>query len=292
MFQQIELGTTLKPIAIERYKASENHQDVIAVVSRKIGGVQMHYREGIGFFYCFGGQCCEDLGLAQVRYILPVLVYSGLRDIRRRDYGLPVTMKYMALGRDAYESQILTKEQINSNLHGQDLLVTCTDEQYQKLTFDVVGPNKWRGDELIKKEVQTLWAEYQRLIGMSVARKLTPEKYRELCEKSDEAKGKKDRVPPERQRQPTPDAATHSLQLNSGANSSDLELGTSSPEQPVITAGNDLLDDPTPAKTPEKGATMKTAAPTASPKNVTATPAPTAGSFDDLIDAPPGAPKP
>lgn len=279
MFQPLELGSALKPIAIERYKASEHHEDVIAVVSRKIAGVHMHYREGIGFFYCFGGKCCEDLSLPQVRYVLPVLVYST-QDVTTRSYGLPITMKYLILGRDAYESQILTKERINSNLHVQDLLVTCTDEGYQKLSFDIVGPAKWRDPKNGMTDlVKSLWAEYQRLIAMSVARKLTPEKYAELVEKSLEDKGKKDRVPPERQRIPAPDVAVHKLELHAPPSGDGLDLGAPLPTAALPSASDvDILDEPVAA-----GSSMKKAEVVVSGSAGIPAPGASKVSFEDLV---------
>lgn len=280
-FHQIELGDKLKSIAVERYKASEGHKDVIAVVSKKIAAVHMHYQEGVGFFYCFQGKCCEDLGLPSVRYILPVLVYT-LRDIRTRDYGMPLSLKYMALGKDVYESQILSKLEISQDLNMKDLLVTCTDEGWQKITIDVIGPNSWRDPKKgMVDTVKMLYDEYKRLISLSVARSITESKYVELCEKAAENPKKKDRVPSERQRSPSPDGSA-SLALRSSRPEAD-DLGVGSATSAITNGGGSVdldgdLDAAAAIATPVAGAT---------PHPGGATPSSTPADFDSLIDPTP-----
>lgn len=168
-----KLGDIIKPIAIERAKFAVGHDMAIAVVSKDISVATVHFEPGVGFFYCFKGSCCKSGGLPQIRYILPVVEYST-RDVS--DYGGPVIMKYLPVGQDVYNS-ILLKDKINSDITAKDLYVTCTDEKYQKLSFEVLGDVKWKKDPVIMEQVKKLWGEYNNLIELSVARNLDEEAY-------------------------------------------------------------------------------------------------------------------
>ena len=115
------------------------------------------------------------------KYIVPVVHYTRTS---RDSYGLPVSVKYLTLGREMYESGLMTKQQIledqghGKNLNDVDLMVTCTDEQYQRLTVDVLNQSaRWRDDKAIHAEVQKQYREYVSLIGLSVAREITAEQF-------------------------------------------------------------------------------------------------------------------
>lgn len=179
MFQQIELGAKVKSVAIERFKAVENVTDVIAVISRKIAATNCHYAPQTGYFYCFKGECCRDLGLPSQRYILPVVRYT-LENLKLRKYGLPVTLHYWALAKAGYEQEIAMKEEIHGDITHVDMAVSCEDANFQKNKYEVVGPAAWRANKEIYEVVKELFAEYQNLIEMSCARTLTPETFLKL----------------------------------------------------------------------------------------------------------------
>lgn len=164
----LKLGDTIKPIAVERYKASKNQKDVISILTPNIQAAHMHFTKGIGGYYCFEGACCHMEGLPTTRYIIPIVKYSMI-DMAKFVYGLPVFVQYFSVAKDRYD-EILTKNRLNKDITSVDLLVSCTDEAYQKITLDVMGPCLWRQDPNIKKEVKDLYQEYNNLVGVSVAR--------------------------------------------------------------------------------------------------------------------------
>ncbi len=60
--QQIKLGDKLKPVAIERFKMETGAKAIVAVLSNDISGIIQHYHQNTGYFYCFQGECCKQLG--------------------------------------------------------------------------------------------------------------------------------------------------------------------------------------------------------------------------------------
>lgn len=176
--QQVKFGDLLKPIAIERYRGSVKSPDIGSVISKNIQVSTMHFVEGMGYIYCFGGDCCRDEGLPQVRYVLPFLVYT-IENAVQLKYGTPVFLKYLSLGKEAYQLLIL-KDAVSKDLTHKDMYVSCSDESYQKLSFEIIGGSKWRENSEILAEVKSLFSEYQSLIGGSLARTLTEESYKRL----------------------------------------------------------------------------------------------------------------
>jgi len=156
---------------IERYKASEGKVDRASVISDVVKAISIHYKQGVGQFHCWEGVCCEREGLPNIRYALPVIIYDT--DSR----GTPVTgefeVKYLQLGEDAYKG--LEVLHLSVPLTTIDLLVICTDEGYQKCTFQNVGPAAWLTNEQMKAAViesfQIKWPKFE----ISVARTVGPE---------------------------------------------------------------------------------------------------------------------
>ena len=137
----LRFGEIVKSLAIEKYRGSKGAKDIVSVLSLDIGSAHMHFADGVGYFYCFSGICCQLLDLARTYYIVPIIQYTA-RDIN--DYGLPVQVKYLSLSPSAYESDLLLKQSIaqktGTSIDKQDMLITCTDESYQKLVFQTLGP--------------------------------------------------------------------------------------------------------------------------------------------------------
>lgn len=177
MFVPISIGDLVKPIAVEKFRGSEGTREVVAVMSTKVNAAGIHFSPGMGYFYCFKGRCCQELGLAQLRYVIPLICYTVQETHPKTQvptkWGSPMVAKYLALGKDAYESDLLVKHQLQGDITKFDLLVSCVDDQYQKLKFEVMGPCQWRTRKESIPEVQELAKEYRSLIGLSVARTLS-----------------------------------------------------------------------------------------------------------------------
>lgn len=247
MFTPLALGEKLKSVAIERYKAVEGMVDVISVVSRAIASTNAHYAPGIGFFYCWRGACCEQLGLPQQRYILPIVQYT-VESLKNRKYGVPVMMYYLPLSQAQYNTKILTIEDIQQDITTVDLAVTCSDAGYQKNDFQVVGAAMWRKDKVIAENLKELWKDYKSLIEMSCARTLDEQLFLKLLS----ANGAEN-VPDHNQRNPPPPK-------NNLTGRKQLSLGAKKAAPAAEEMGNDMgLDDPTPlweSKTPGEPPTV------------------------------------
>jgi len=176
MLEEVDLGTKVVPAAIQKYRGALGVRDVISVVSRKIQVAKAHYQDGVGYFHCFRGSCCENLGFAKIRYILPIVHYTG----DNKKYGMPVYLKFLFLAKEAYEEEFLVMDELREDITKLDILVTCSDEQFQKLNFKEVGPAVWRNSNEIKQVLVNEQPSYKKLITMSVARILDEQTYQNI----------------------------------------------------------------------------------------------------------------
>lgn len=172
--RSLKWGETIPSSGVERYRGSKNVNDIVAIPIMNVQGAHINYLEGLGYFYNLPGSIMSKVvpKLPSTKYIVPIVQYTSRDGIN--DYGAPVTMKYLSLNPDGYESDLMLKQEIEvkkgSSLDKMDLLITCTDDQYQKLTFQVLGPSVWRMDKAIAAEVKKLYREYVATVEQSVAR--------------------------------------------------------------------------------------------------------------------------
>jgi len=181
-----EIGDTLSPFAIEKLYMATGQLMRAGILSLKIRIVRIHYIEGVGYFHCFDGQCCEDNGIPSVRYLYPIIVYptdnKGKLLVDRDKVDLSnCEFKILAVGKDDNQS-LITKNEIQAdegrNITHVDLLLTCTDSGYQKKDYDVVGDAVWREimkdqKEMYKKQLTLFHTKAEQTLG----RVFTTEKY-------------------------------------------------------------------------------------------------------------------
>ena len=175
--KKMNFGDRVQSAQIEKYKGVEGVRDVIAVLSKKeIFAAQFHYVQGLGPFYCFEGSCCVRHRLPQVKTIVPIVKYA-VRDQHRLDRGLPISVQYLSLSKSTYD-EFIVKDEIHGGISKHDLLVQCSDANFQKLSFEVIpGTPQWKVDPEIKTVVMREFDRYMNLIEMSIARMFTPEQY-------------------------------------------------------------------------------------------------------------------
>lgn len=174
----INFGDEVRSIAIEKFRAAKGVNDIIAIPMRSIDVAYIHYHPNMGYFYCFQGECCQSFGLPSMRYILPMVQYTPAGPGDFRSYGEPLLVKYLAMGKDSYQAMKL-KDQVTGNITTKDLLVSCSDETYQKLTFEVLGEAKWLSDPAMREKVVKMAQVYKSLVGLSVAKSYTPAQFAE-----------------------------------------------------------------------------------------------------------------
>lgn len=256
MFVPIKIGDLVKPIAVEKYRGSEANRSVIAVMSTQANAAGIHFSPGMGYFYCFRGRCCQELGLAQLRYVIPIFEYTVLETNPKTHvptkWGSPMVSKYLALGKDAYEADLLVKHELNGDITKSDLLVSCTDDTYQKLKFEVIGACQWRARKESIPEAQELAKEYRSLIGLSVARTLSEAQFDDfMAQPRDPKQGNQNqrKAPPVRQSLP-PSRPAAAVPAPPAARSDEFAL--EAPAKTTVAAGeppsgmgvDELLDTP------------------------------------------------
>lgn len=169
-----DVGLTVNRFPVERAKFTKDSRALIHIVSDKVVAIKTHYREGLGNYLCFGGECCEHDGLPRVKYLFPINVY----DTNKKGKPISAEMQYkvLSIGADQYEDLVAMQE-LNGSLTGYDILVSCKDEQYQKLSFQMVnGPArcttnpKWKETN---KQANQFWTENFKHIVKSSARMIT-----------------------------------------------------------------------------------------------------------------------
>lgn len=178
----IKWGTTVSPVAVDRFRGKEGIPNVIAILNKdeELKAAKTHYVDGLRHFYCFEGECCENHGTPSVAYIVPIVEYQVLQypgPGKRLDYGMPVQVKYLKMGKGTY-NEFQMKDSLKG-ITNHDLFVTCVRQDMQELNFEFLdGLPKWRQDGDIQRVIAREWPRYQKLLEISVARELTPERYR------------------------------------------------------------------------------------------------------------------
>ena len=175
-----DIGTKISRVPIEKYKASTQKIDRIGFITKSVIGVKFHYIEGAGSIVCFGKKCCEMSGIPQVRYLFPVVVYST--DNEGEIIGKKIELKILSAGDDLYKSIITISRGLNSmgGIDNADMLVTCTDDKYQKITLSPVGKASWRQSPSIVQMVTEKWSQDAEYAYMALARKVDEDAFLKL----------------------------------------------------------------------------------------------------------------
>ena len=165
-----DMGMEIPRLPVEKVKFTKDSRALISLVSSQMIGIKTHYHEDLGTYLCFGGKCCEIDDIPRVKYLFPVVVYDT--DKRGAPVSKKVQMKVLAVGKDAYE-ELLTIADLNGDLREIDLLVKCTEEQYQNISFNAAGAVRWKKSKAMTKEVIDFWNQNMKNIVLPVARKIT-----------------------------------------------------------------------------------------------------------------------
>lgn len=168
MSSVIKIGDKIKPVGIPRYRGVRNGRDIVSIISPEAKVVTVHYFPTLGYFYCNKGICCREIGLPQLRIILPVLVYTTKE--YPSDYGAPIDLQYLSIDQKTYEMGLVDIEKICGGVNKFDLSISCKDEKYQSYTFLQMGEARWRKDKAMAARVAELYQQYKNLIDLSVAR--------------------------------------------------------------------------------------------------------------------------
>lgn len=176
----VEIGTKISSVPIEKYKASEDRVDRIAFISKQVTAVKTHYIENFGNVVCFGGKCCDDMGSPKIRYLLPIAKYQTDND--GKVVGSKVELMILSAGEDLYKN-IVTLQRSTESMGGIDyidVLVTCSDSKYQKISLTYAGEAMWRKSNSVANFLNEHWMRDGDKAYMAIARKIDEKKYEEL----------------------------------------------------------------------------------------------------------------
>lgn len=244
---KIKLGEKVVPVKIERFRGSKGKTEVICLLSSDITAANTHYVDGIGHFHCFQGSCCQDNGLPNTRYILPIVRYT-ITNPQSMEYGAPVMVEYLPLGKESYEADFLVKHAIKArsgrSVSEFDIMVSCTDEAYQKLKFEFLDDRQWPKVPAVAEVVKACWRKYQSLIEMSIGRVLDETSYAKALERASQY-AKTPRTPRESDEvRPSVSSAQGNQQLASGGDMAALLLDDHQ-DEPGMASGGKALPPPT-----------------------------------------------
>ena len=169
-----DVGIEVSRFPVERAKFTTSARSLISIISPKVIVVKTHYSEELGNYVCFGGKCCEVGGLAKVRYLFPIVVYDT--DKKGLPVSKEVSFRVLSLGKDSYDD-VRTIMELNGDISKMDLVVTCKDEQYQKVSLAQAGAARWRKDKEVARQVVSFWKEHMKDLIMPVARVISAEEF-------------------------------------------------------------------------------------------------------------------
>jgi hypothetical protein len=180
------------------YKARKNQTDRIGFLPPTIHGARCHFKKDVGYFVCHSvfkkvkmgqqimeiperiGPCCAAGDSPRKRFIAPIIKYNtDVSGKRLPDLGFALMV--WRFTDDTYIHLRAMNEEYP--LTEVDVLVTCTNEDWQKLTLQPTRKSLWR-DEKWPKESRDIIKQWADLIKPKLPRSLA-RKYddRELLEK-------------------------------------------------------------------------------------------------------------
>lgn len=168
-------GFRISRYPVEKIKFPTGHKARICIISTKVAALKTHYNDECGAFLCFGGECCND-ALPAVRYVFPVIQYTA--DARTgKIIAREMMLKLLAVGGERFED-LKTIQGIVGDITKIDLLVTCTDDKYQKVTFQQAGEAYWKRLPMAR-ELAERWVANKTRAYMAIAKSITAQQYRE-----------------------------------------------------------------------------------------------------------------
>lgn len=176
------IGDKVSRYPIEKMRFTKAKKELISIMLDKPFQLRVHYHENTGSFRCFEGACCKKLKLPRVRYVFPIVVYDTNK--KGKPVSKEVTVKALQLGQGLYDD-IITIREMHGDISNIDLLVTCKDEQYQRLSFTPAGKARWRRSGEITKYVLDFWKDNNEYLFDGIAREMDEEQFKEEMDLSD-----------------------------------------------------------------------------------------------------------
>lgn len=188
-FVTVEMGQKVSTAVMDKFKGQKDERKRVSILmpwfdvqgkENSVMAIKRHYSQELGSFICWGGECCQYEDKAQVRYLFPVIEYPIANNDATKplpeNYG-ECKLKLLIAGNELYSSIADAYAAHGNSFNGYDLIMTCTEQQYQSFTVmatnDTVRNNYKSFNDCVEK-----WKHLREQAYTVVARKMDPEYYR------------------------------------------------------------------------------------------------------------------
>lgn len=166
-----ETGLEVPLYPFERIRFETDKNSRISILSDEVIVVKIHYTEDLRYFFCSGGKCCDYApNSPSIRYLYPVVQYVDTNE-KGRVLSDQVRLKLLQLNNESYRS-ICAIQEHKGNLSQYDLVVSCSDAKFQKISFTEAGPAYWQSRQGIIQFVTDYMNKHGKDILQGVAREV------------------------------------------------------------------------------------------------------------------------
>ena len=188
-FVTVDMGQKVSSSVIEKFKGQKDEKKRVAILmpwfddANKAGksmAIKRHYDEDLGSFICFGGECCQYSGTAAIRYLFPVIEYPIANNDATKplpeNYG-ECKLKLLVAGNELYTNLCDIYQAHGNSFDGYDLIMTCTEQQYQSFTVMATNQSVKTNYQSFNKCIEK-WKQVRSQAYTAVARKMDQEYYK------------------------------------------------------------------------------------------------------------------
>lgn len=188
-FVTIDMGQKVSSAVIDKLKGQKDEKKRVAILmpwfdlpdrAGSAMAIKRHYNQELGSFVCFNGECCQYEDKAAVRYLFPVIEYPIANNDATRplpeNYG-ECKLKLLVAGNELYTTIADIYQAHNNSFDGYDLIMTCTEQQYQSFTVMATNQTARTNYKSFDKCIER-WKQIRDQAYTVVARKMDPEYYR------------------------------------------------------------------------------------------------------------------
>lgn len=165
--------------AFEKYKGVKGKIERIAVVfPKRIKRAQVHYQDGLGFFHS-NDYTIERFGAPQTRFGTVIAQYrtDKFGKLEGTLTEQSISLKYFIFGAKKFD--LLRTANVEFPLDKHDMLVTCSEEKFQQLSFQSCAQAAYTLKPEIKKYVEAAAEKMMTYLESQLGQNLTKEQIQE-----------------------------------------------------------------------------------------------------------------
>lgn len=175
----VDMGTKVSQYPIDKYRGAKGRRDRISLLSNKPLVTKSHYHDKIGSFYYLREAVEHGLGV-NVRYNFVIVIWDT--DNKGAITSLDNwQLAVLSTGYEAYQN-LCDKFELNGDLTKFQMLVTCLDDTYQKLSFELAGPAPYIENKDLFKEIKSSYKENLGYVPLVIAQKIDVKSFLERAE--------------------------------------------------------------------------------------------------------------